>query len=55
MTMADRTPGEDALALHLGTHLAMAAKHIDRGSDSDPQFALIPLDGCLSSITCPFP
>ena len=30
MTMTDRAPGEDALAMHLGTRLDMAAKQIDR-------------------------
>ena len=30
MTMADRVPGEDALTMHLGARVDMAAKHIDR-------------------------
>ena len=40
MTMADRAPGEDALAMHLGARLDMAAKQIDRGSALRPVRAL---------------
>ena len=36
MTIADRAPGVDVLATHLGARLDMAAKQIDRGSALRP-------------------